>query len=73
MRALLGFCLLACLAACSGDPKSFGITGPGLQPVPQPEVDTGNNVTPGVPQSGTFYGPTNGAVTGQSGYWGYNN
>jgi hypothetical protein len=34
MRAVLALGLLIALAACSGDPKSFGITGPGIQPVP---------------------------------------
>jgi hypothetical protein len=34
MRAILALGLLIALAACSGDPKSFGITGPGTQPVP---------------------------------------
>jgi hypothetical protein len=34
MRAILALGLLIALAACSGDPKSFGITGPGPQPVP---------------------------------------
>jgi hypothetical protein len=34
MRAILVLGLLIVLAACSGDPKSFGITGPGTQPVP---------------------------------------
>jgi hypothetical protein len=33
MRAMLALGLLIVLAACSGDPKSFGITGPGIQPV----------------------------------------
>jgi hypothetical protein len=34
MRAVLALGLLIALAVCSGDPKSFGITGPGIQPVP---------------------------------------
>jgi hypothetical protein len=34
MRAILALGLLIVLAACSGDPKSFGITGPGNQPTP---------------------------------------
>jgi hypothetical protein len=34
MRAILALGLLIALAACSGDPKSFGITGPGTHPVP---------------------------------------
>jgi hypothetical protein len=33
MRTILALGLLITLAACSGDPKSFGITGPGSQPV----------------------------------------
>jgi hypothetical protein len=32
MRAILALGLMIALAACSGDPKSFGITGPGTQP-----------------------------------------
>jgi len=34
MRAILALGLLIVLTACSGDPKSFGITGPGAQPTP---------------------------------------
>jgi hypothetical protein len=34
MRAILALGLLIVLAACSGDPKSYGITGPGVRPVP---------------------------------------
>jgi hypothetical protein len=34
MRAILALGLLIVLTACSSDPKSFGITGPGVQPVP---------------------------------------
>jgi hypothetical protein len=33
MRAIFALGLLIILAACSGDPKSYGITGPGAQPV----------------------------------------
>jgi hypothetical protein len=33
-RSILALGLLIVLAACSGDPKSYGITGPGAQPVP---------------------------------------
>jgi hypothetical protein len=33
MRAIFALGLLIILAACSGDPKSYGITGPGTQPV----------------------------------------
>jgi hypothetical protein len=28
--------------------------------------------SPGAPATGTYYGPSNGPVTGQSGFWGYN-
>jgi hypothetical protein len=34
MRSILALGFLIVLAACSGDPKSYGITGPGAQPAP---------------------------------------
>jgi hypothetical protein len=66
--------LLVLLSACSGDPKSWGITGPGgaSQPAasndPVPEATT----PPGMSTTGSTYGPTGGASSGTSGYWGYN-
>ncbi len=75
MRALAILCVLACgtVAACSGDPGSLGITGPGVHPVAPPEADPGNGYTAGVPQSGTIYGPTYGVPShGSTGFWGYN-
>jgi hypothetical protein len=75
MRSLPLLGLLLVLAACSGDPRTFGITGPGGPALPKPDAaqtrdDT--NSMPGVPTTGTYYGPTNGPVTGSSGFWGYN-
>jgi hypothetical protein len=75
MRSLLVLGLLLAVAACSGDPRSYGITGPGPQAVakPDPAQNSGDSTpTPGVPTSGTYYGPTNAPVTGGSGFWGYN-
>jgi hypothetical protein len=75
MRSLLVFGLLFALAACSGDPRSFGITGPGPPQAvaqPDPAQTGGTSSAPGVPTSGTYYGPTNAPVTGSSGFWGYN-
>jgi hypothetical protein len=74
MRSVLAFGLLIFLAACSGDPRSYGITGPGAQPAPAapstPSPDTAP--VPGVTTSGTPYGPTPMPSTGGSGFWGYN-
>ncbi len=75
MRLLFILGCFGFLAACSGDPKALGITGPGLQTTPRPSPafgeDTGAN--PGAPISGTYFGPSNnGPVTGASGFWGYN-
>ena len=74
MRALLALLCLMLLAGCSGDPRSFGITGPGTQPppavAPMDEPDTGP--TPGVSTSGTSYGPSNRPTSGGSGFFGYN-
>jgi hypothetical protein len=75
MRVALAFGLVLVLAACSGDPRSFGITGPGVQTVTQPDAaPTGADTspTPGAPTSGSYYGPSNGPITGGSGFWGYN-
>jgi hypothetical protein len=75
MRSLLVLGLLLVLAACSGDPRSFGITGPGAPAVPKPDATQTRDDTngmPGVPTTGTYYGPTTGPVTGSSGFWGYN-
>ena len=63
------------LAGCSGDPAAYGITGPGG---PRPAAAaTGptpdDSPTPGAPSSGTFFGPSNRPMTGNSGFWGYNN
>lgn len=75
MRTILALISLLVLSACSGDPKSFGITGPGVQPV-APVVPSANtpdsSPTPGVTTSGSQYGPSYGPTTGSSGFWGYN-
>jgi hypothetical protein len=72
MLILLG--VLVGLSACSGDPKSFGITGPGPQAAPvAPGVnDDSGNPVPGVSTSGSYYGPSNGPIKSNSGFFGYN-
>ena len=74
MRTLMTLGMLIALAACSGDPRAYGITGPGSQPAPAaPSVDTPDASTaPGVTTSGTSYGPSSRPTTGASGFWGYN-
>lgn len=74
MRAILAFGLLIALTACSGDPRSYGITGPGPRAVPAPPQGVLPDAPPppGVPTSGTYYGPTNAPLTGDTGFWGYN-
>jgi hypothetical protein len=73
MHSLVALSVLFVLAACSGDPRSYGITGPGTQAVTKPEpARTGDSAMPGVPTTGTYYGPTTAPVTGSSGFWGYN-
>lgn len=70
MRILAALVLFG-LAACSGNPGAYGITGPNA-PV-QPEAPTDATLTaPGLPDNGTMYGPTVAPTTGQSRYWGYN-
>jgi hypothetical protein len=72
IAVVLGYLIL--LTACSGDPRSLGITGPGVQPAPAvvpldaPDSDT----APGVSTSGPLYGPTNRPTSGSSGFFGYN-
>jgi len=73
MRALLALGFLIALSACSDDPHSYGITGPSSQGAASTSpADNDVTSTPGVPTSGSLYGPSNGAVTGASGFWGYN-
>ena len=76
MRAIIALGLLSLLTACSGNPADYGITGPGKSPAPPvtlgptPDKTTGVGVT----TTGTNYGPSNGANTGNGfgGFWGYN-
>jgi hypothetical protein len=74
MRSVAVFGLVLLVAACSGDPRSYGITGPGTQPAPVapsgPVPDTAP--IPGVSTTGSSFGPTNAPSTGSSGFWGYN-
>jgi hypothetical protein len=74
MRTILSLGFLMLLAACSGDPKSWGITGPGAQPPPVvgPTDPLDTDTSPGVSTSGTSYGPTNRPTSGSSGFFGYN-
>ena len=74
MRLIIALGLLGLLTACSGDPKSWGITGPGPQPAPTAAavVTPDNSTSPGVTITGPTYGPTFGPSTGNSGFWGYN-
>ena len=72
IRGLVVLSLVAALCGCSGDPRSFGITGPNPQHSIAPPAEEGPAFTaPGVTTSGS-YGPTNGPSGGSSGYWGYN-
>jgi hypothetical protein len=68
----LGF--LTFLAACSGDPRSFGITGPGAEPPPvaPPIASPDTAAAPGVSTTGPTYGPSTAPSSGNSGFWGYN-
>jgi hypothetical protein len=73
MRWVIGLGLLFVLAACSGDPRSYGITGPGAQPAPvAAPAGAEDTPSPGVTTTGTSFGPSTGATTGASGFWGYN-
>ncbi|HEY0425724.1 MAG TPA: hypothetical protein VGC82_20575 [Rhodopila sp.] len=74
MRAMIVLGLLVLLTACSGDPASYGITGPGIQKLPVgPAADTpDSSPTPGISTTGSSYGPSNRPTTGGSGFWGYN-
>jgi hypothetical protein len=61
-----------CLAACSGNPRDYGITGPGQGPAPPVHPDDSSVGQPGIPDSGTVYGPSVVPNTGSNRYWGYN-
>jgi hypothetical protein len=69
----VGLAFMLFLASCSGDPRSYGITGPGTQPAPV-TAPAGAEATPspGVSTSGTSFGPSSSPTTGTSGFWGYN-
>jgi hypothetical protein len=71
MRIAL-FLLLSCLAACSGDPRSYGITGPGRQPAPPALPDDATLGQPGIPDGGSVVGPSITPSTGSNRFWGYN-
>jgi hypothetical protein len=76
MRAVLAFSTVILLAACSGDPRSYGITGPGQQslaPVTVPVDPDASTSTPGVPTSSSYYyGSSIGPIQSNSGFFGYN-
>ncbi len=75
MRALSALALLIVLTGCSGDPRSYGITGPGTAPAPviaSPAETPDAAPMPGVSTTGSSYGPNSRPNTGTSGFWGYN-
>jgi hypothetical protein len=69
MRTMLLLLLLS-LAACSGDPRAYGITG--ARPAKPPPAPGEESSIGGAPDTGTVYGPTNGPTTGGGQFWGYN-
>jgi len=75
MRAVFAFSVMMLLAACSGDPRTYGITGPGQQslaPVAAPVDPDASTPTPGVPTAGSYYGSSIGPIRSNSGFFGYN-
>ncbi len=74
MRTSVLLIVLIGLAACSGDPKAMGITGPGPQAAPvAPSLDEdGGNPIPGVSTTGSQYAPSIGPIKGNTGFYGYN-
>jgi hypothetical protein len=71
--------LLPCvLAACSGGPQAWGITGPGQSPLPTATPNAAASPVPdaspepGTPNTGTAYGPNNGPTSGSGNFYGYN-
>jgi hypothetical protein len=74
MRTVLALGFLTLLVACSGDPRSFGITGPGAEPAPAAPATASPDTAPmpGVATTGPTYGPSTAPSTGNSGFWGYN-
>lgn len=72
-RRLLPLAAACLLAACSGDPRALGITGPGASAAPPPPPqEQGESAPLGAPQVGTPYGISIAPTTGTSGFWGYN-
>jgi hypothetical protein len=75
MRMIIALGLLIALAGCSGNPAEYGITGPGVTPLPpvaKASETPDTSPTPGVVTTGTSFGPSNGSVKGASGFWGFN-
>ncbi len=67
--------VLLALAACAGDPRSLGITGPGKAPA-SATVDTPGAGLPGTDmpdplQSGSRFAPSVVPTTSGGRYWGY--
>jgi hypothetical protein len=69
---IVAIVLLLCLAACSGNPAAYGITGPGRAPSPPEQPDDASVGQPGLPDASAVYGPSLAPSTGPSGFWGYN-
>ena len=74
MRWYTALLILVPLAACSGGPGAYGITGPGVQPLP-PVAESMQDATPATHGASYFVAPGTAPVpaTGSSGFWGYNN
>jgi hypothetical protein len=62
------------MAGCSGSPESYGITGPGASPVTvtPPSSDDSTVGVPGLPDTGTGYGPSIGPMPQSGRYFNYN-
>jgi hypothetical protein len=63
--------LLIGLAACSGDPRDYGITGPAAPP-PMPVENPADLGGSGLPDATTTYGPSSAPSTGRGRFWNYN-
>jgi hypothetical protein len=68
---LIAFLLLACLAGCAGDPRSYGITGP-AERMPPARPDDATVDQPGLQAQPSTYGPSMQPTTGSGRFWGYN-
>jgi hypothetical protein len=71
MKQTLRVLIALSLGGCSASPASLGITGP-APPPPPPTVDDSTIMNPGIPDPGTWVGPSFGPSPTAGPFYNYN-